>query len=1001
MSFETEKALAPHLASLASCLGRHHSTKKARRQASKDTEAGEWDHQNEIVAVEVWQKGAGDDGWALLKMLLVQPNMLINGKQISDEEGERLGLEAFERGERNTILEHCSASLDQGKLVLMSHPAADTFATSWQPAPEQFCAIPCHFESLDSDLVITLYSSNSLHIVTEPEGPFVKLAMAVTSFPFTDFNGSLPTNIVSKNEDVASTSRVGPMVEPLLAATFSALSCDRIEWWAGVNSGSGKMLLQLACDPNDIADESASKKILRRVQDEPVQFDKEDVKSMGFTVDTIIAVPVRWANARSGECVLLFWGQEKEEVKEVNEDFYSYFASTLDDFFVSVRHHHFIKTEESSAHYSPPQQGSERKGKSPVLGPRKALKTRQRSRSSPRMSGMGESSFTDHNNPEAQAIKQDIRESRVLSDMEPRRGKWSDEEEKYASFLVDCFRLGTLPLHEGATLRTTLAEQLHCTPMRITKKYNKDASIGKQVYKRDFSTAAADWRARRDDALRKLRRLRYIFVESIKKRNQIDLDKIVDNAIGSYKYCTHVPHGESRPAVDDKFEQTMKNEAVIPSPSGTTPSWEASAPVGAPAQLDLPAPQYSSSAQKNRSLSSTSGPEHQTSSHSVGRRSASGGSAKRERTARSTSSAYRASVPDLTPNYSLSGGHQSSPIESSAVFGWDKPKDSGPENYPLRTSLSSTIGPLEGMSETSGYEIPNLPISGDVSLGSETPGSAESTSQMPELPLSHGGTANYSFKPASKERRYQSRKRDREAGLYPMTSKMSRHRSGSLDTQLTSAQGGMPLSSGSLLPPEQEEGNKRASVPQPAERGIRQSSGQHGSGFLRPEYRPMLQSQQDSQTKSATSSESSVTGAASSNTLTVRVPRSSSTEEYNLGNIGPSPAITSGLREGETPGFTPRTMDLNSSSQLVLKNISSQQNPGSEAKWWQTDANDEEYEGLGESSPNSPLGFLAGTSADKPPRRRALSADDTDMLRGTSPFSWRDSNGEESDTGGK
>jgi hypothetical protein len=45
--------------------------------------------------------------------------------------------------------------------------------------------------------------------------------------------------------------------------------------------------------------------------------------------------------------------------------------------------------------------------------------------------------------------------------------------------MVRYFKSGVLPLSDGATLRTLLARVLHCAPMRITKKFSKDSSIGK------------------------------------------------------------------------------------------------------------------------------------------------------------------------------------------------------------------------------------------------------------------------------------------------------------------------------------------------------------------------------------------------------------------------------------------------------------------------------------------------------------------------------------------
>ena len=63
-----------------------------------------------------------------------------------------------------------------------------------------------------------------------------------------------------------------------------------------------------------------------------------------------------------------------------------------------------------------------------------------------------------------------------------RRGKWTSEEEAYASQIIHCFSSGTLDAAPGATLRNCLAERLRCDPMRITKKYSGGSSLGKKVY---------------------------------------------------------------------------------------------------------------------------------------------------------------------------------------------------------------------------------------------------------------------------------------------------------------------------------------------------------------------------------------------------------------------------------------------------------------------------------------------------------------------------------------
>jgi len=65
-----------------------------------------------------------------------------------------------------------------------------------------------------------------------------------------------------------------------------------------------------------------------------------------------------------------------------------------------------------------------------------------------------------------------------------RRGKWTTEEEFYATRLIYEFKLGLLPLTDGTTLRTFLSKLLNCDPMRISKKFVGQNCIGKQVFRR-------------------------------------------------------------------------------------------------------------------------------------------------------------------------------------------------------------------------------------------------------------------------------------------------------------------------------------------------------------------------------------------------------------------------------------------------------------------------------------------------------------------------------------
>lgn len=63
-----------------------------------------------------------------------------------------------------------------------------------------------------------------------------------------------------------------------------------------------------------------------------------------------------------------------------------------------------------------------------------------------------------------------------------RRGKWTAEEEAYAVAAIRDFNSGYLDAPPGTTLRSYLSENLQCDPMRITKKFTGDASIGKKVW---------------------------------------------------------------------------------------------------------------------------------------------------------------------------------------------------------------------------------------------------------------------------------------------------------------------------------------------------------------------------------------------------------------------------------------------------------------------------------------------------------------------------------------
>jgi hypothetical protein len=108
-----------------------------------------------------------------------------------------------------------------------------------------------------------------------------------------------------------------------------------------------------------------------------------------------------------------------------------------------------------------------------------------------------------------------------------RRGKWTHEEEEFTSVLVETFRNGLLPIADGTTLRTYLSGQLHCAPMRITKKFPKDSSIGKQLYKKKVEGGHANWESLSKKAVERVLSARSSFFESILTKLHIDLKLVI------------------------------------------------------------------------------------------------------------------------------------------------------------------------------------------------------------------------------------------------------------------------------------------------------------------------------------------------------------------------------------------------------------------------------------------------------------------------------------------
>ena len=64
-----------------------------------------------------------------------------------------------------------------------------------------------------------------------------------------------------------------------------------------------------------------------------------------------------------------------------------------------------------------------------------------------------------------------------------RTGQWTQTEIAFAQKVIGYFHQGVLPnCDNGSTLRALLASLLHCSPMRISKKFAGDGAIGKRTF---------------------------------------------------------------------------------------------------------------------------------------------------------------------------------------------------------------------------------------------------------------------------------------------------------------------------------------------------------------------------------------------------------------------------------------------------------------------------------------------------------------------------------------
>ncbi|RLN86378.1 hypothetical protein BBJ28_00005015 [Nothophytophthora sp. Chile5] len=109
-----------------------------------------------------------------------------------------------------------------------------------------------------------------------------------------------------------------------------------------------------------------------------------------------------------------------------------------------------------------------------------------------------------------------------------RRGKWTRAEEDYAAATISYFCDGLLAIQYGTTLRGYLAQQLHCDPMRISKKLLPGSvfagiKINPKIGRRAYYPCAQDSPAAalsKANAARHLTTLRRSFIQSIEEEEQ-------------------------------------------------------------------------------------------------------------------------------------------------------------------------------------------------------------------------------------------------------------------------------------------------------------------------------------------------------------------------------------------------------------------------------------------------------------------------------------------------
>jgi len=131
----------------------------------------------------------------------------------------------------------------------------------------------------------------------------------------------------------------------------------------------------------------------------------------------------------------------------------------------------------------------------------------------------------------ARAIKNSNRSTKSKARPGLRKGKWTDEESRYATQLTNYFKDGLLPIERGTMLRLYLSQKLNCEPMRITKKFTGGECIGKQVFRPCSPTPES--RVRLVQAQLELVALEAAFIKKLKENREEAPGSMDDNDSGS------------------------------------------------------------------------------------------------------------------------------------------------------------------------------------------------------------------------------------------------------------------------------------------------------------------------------------------------------------------------------------------------------------------------------------------------------------------------------------